>query len=239
MKASVIFACSAASIILSACNPSQPTAETPRPQSSPLPIARPTTQPAPSALPATPVRIAPTPAAAALPVANWDEFSFEQVTTVGDQKMQSKWAVKKGRVRIEAEIMGQPVIFVGDRDKQVGYQWVQGQNQMIKMSYDDLEQAAAAPPDLHELSVDASMGTPAGNDTVDSQTCDIYEVTGSAATLRVWVSRNNTLPIKSEITTAEGTVTTEFRSLKQGNLPDDLFEPPAGMKIVESVAQLP
>lgn len=215
----VLAACSSVPAASPTVSPTQPTAA--------APTAAPT-----RASGATAALAAPTSASAARSAVNWAEFSFDQITTAGDQQMQSRWMVKKGKVRIETSMTGQQMVIVGDPDRNVGYVWTQGQNQVVKIPYDQFEQQIASAPDPEELSKDAALGTPAGTETIDDQLCDVYEIAGTAATLRIWVSKSNSFPIKSEITTSEGTVTTEFKNVKQGGVTDDLFEPPAGMQIV-------
>ncbi len=224
----------AVAIVIGGCSPApagSPTTPPGQPAAAPTiaPTAVPTKVPQPTAAPTA----APTQAPVALPTANWDEMSFDQITTIGDQTTQGKWAIKKGKIRIEMSVMGQQMTFIGDPDKKVGYAWTEGQNQVMKMPYDQFEQQTGAVPDPQELAKDALQGKVVGTDTVDGQACDVYEIAGTATTLKIWIAKNDSFPVKSEVNSAGGTITTQFKNVKKGNLPDSLFESPTGMQVVD------
>ena len=200
-------------------------------QSAEVPGIAPTTVPRPVAAPAM-----ATPVAQRL---DWSEFSFDEVITGGDQTIRSRWLVKNGRVRIETDATGKKVVSIGDPSSNTGYVWTEGESRAMKMSYEQFQEEVGSVPDPQELSRDAMQGEAAGADNVDGQACDVYEIVGSAAALRIWVSRSNGFPVRSEITSAEGTVTTEFQNVRRGNVPESAFELPPGMQVVDVPPRTP
>src|SRR5512133_4138772 len=86
---------------MAGCSPAP--AATPRPTSvSSAPTPASTAAPMKSPQPA----VGPTPAAVVKSTANWDEMSFDQVTTVGDETTAGRWIVKKGKARVETGAAG-------------------------------------------------------------------------------------------------------------------------------------
>ena len=66
-----------------------------------------------------------------------------------------------------------------------------------------------------------------GTDTVDSKLCDVYQWTFGNSTMKEWIWKEKSFPIKQEITTSGQTSTFEFQNIVFGTLSNDLFTVPS------------
>lgn len=210
--------------------PTAKPAATSQPAAAPTQAAEPTVAPAPTIRPTEKPTAPPAQAAAA-----WqDEYSFDQVITVQNQPPQTaKLAYKKGRMRLEIQAMGQTVMFIAKPAEKAAYMWNVGQNQAIKLPYEQFEQQMPETPNPLDLGKDAATGKVVGTETIDGKPCDVYEVTSPAGTVKTWIWKEKGFPLRSEAKTPEGDVRVEFKNVTLGNLPDSLFELPAGMQVVD------
>ena len=66
-----------------------------------------------------------------------------------------------------------------------------------------------------------------GTDTVDSKLCDVYQWTFGNSTMKEWIWKEKTFPIKQEITTSGQTSTYEYQNIVFDTLSNDLFTVPS------------
>ena len=204
----------------------QPTTPAVQPTAAPTKAPQPTVAPtaAPTAAPAAAPTAAPKAAAA-----NLTEMSFEQITTTGSDTTSGKTAIKNGKMWSEMTVMGQQMTIIVDTEKKVVYMLAAGQNQAMKLPYDQYETQAGGVANPGS----ATQGKLTGTETVDGQLCDVYEKTESFGTIKTWIAKSNGFPVKSETTTSLGVSKTEFKNVKIGGVPDSLFELPAGVQVVD------
>jgi hypothetical protein len=160
-------------------------------------------------------------------------MSFDQVTTIGGQTTTGSMATKNGKVRTEATVMGQQMTILVDPGQKTAYMWTSGSNQAMKLSLEQYEAQSGNAPDPADLSASIAQGRLVGTETVDGQPCDVYESVEGTTTVKTWVAKSNGFPVKSEVTTPQGVIKSEFKNVKVGGVPDSLFELPAGMEIVD------
>jgi len=66
-----------------------------------------------------------------------------------------------------------------------------------------------------------------GTDTVDSKLCDVYKWTFGDSTMKEWIWKEESFPIKQEVTTSGQIATFEFQNIVFGTLSNDLFTVPS------------
>lgn len=72
-----------------------------------------------------------------------------------------------------------------------------------------------------------------GTATIDGKVCIVYEYTAEEGKIKSWVWKDKGFPIRMEVTTAEGKSIIEYKNIEFANIPDSMFELPAGVEITE------
>jgi outer membrane lipoprotein-sorting protein len=68
---------------------------------------------------------------------------------------------------------------------------------------------------------------------VDGKVCLVVEYSYGGAKIKSWIWKEHGFPVRTETTTADGTTIIEFKNIDFGNIPDSMFEIPAGVQIIE------
>lgn len=229
MRVRVVVASIIVAIVLAGCGSAPSAAPT---------AAPPSTSVSPTAAPTVPPTKAPTAAPTAAsqpatsPIPSFQEYSFESTTDMAGQTTTATMLFKNGKFRMDASAMGRQTVMISDQATKVAYMWVVGQNQATKLAYDQFEQQAGSSSGMQVLT-DPSKRKLLGSETVDGQPCDIYEITIVGGTMKIWLAKANGFPVKSEMNTPMGVVTTAYKNFKTGGISDSLFELPAGMQVVD------
>ncbi len=224
-------------LVATACaSPQQTSAPSPvaKATEAPQTTAAPTEAPKPTAT-AT-ARPAPTQQATATAVAKADfgEMSFEQVVTVPDAPQQSmKMYVKQDKMRIEVQAEGQQMIWIVDDAAKVAYMWLPAQNAAMKVGLAQFEAQLGSEPEVDVIANEALAGKVVGTETVDGKVCDVYEYETDGGKAKAWIWREKGFPLRTEVTTASGKVVSEMKNVQFGNVPDNLFQLPAGVQVMD------
>jgi len=72
-----------------------------------------------------------------------------------------------------------------------------------------------------------------GTQTEDGKVCLLVEYSAAGATIKSWIWKEHGFPIRTESTTAEGTIIVVFKDISFGDIDDSLFELPLGVEIME------
>jgi hypothetical protein len=168
------------------------------------------------------------------------EFSADVVTTGAGGGMKGKIYLKGGNMR--QEVAGAPAgkagvtIFRADKrvtwllqPAQRTYREIRGSGGMHDPGWEK---------EVEKLAVKKSLGT----DMMNGQLCDKYLFIyrdKSTGTMTLWVSKRLKFPVKTVAKSARGSMTMECKNIREGRLPDSLFEVPAGYKKMEMPAMPP
>lgn len=201
-------------------------------------------KPAPSATPAP----APTVTAPAKPVAseeplaaimlkakNTPGFSYDMTITGPGMNTTSKiWSMKE-KMRVENQFEGKKMITIVDGD--ITYNYNPETNIAMKFSLKDMPGGMAEKPenpaDFQDQMVKDSIQE-VGKETVDGVRCRVfsYKDKDDGATAKMWLREDYGLPMRQEITAKTGEkMTIQYKNMKIGAQPADLFRLPAGAKI--------
>ena len=66
-----------------------------------------------------------------------------------------------------------------------------------------------------------------GTDSVDGKLCDVYQWTFEGSSMKEWIWKEKSLPIKQETVSSGQTATYEYRNIEFGTLSNDLFTVPS------------
>jgi hypothetical protein len=149
-------------------------------------------------------------------------------TTIDDagktQKTAHKLAIKGNKVRTETVMEDGTLVWIVDADKKVSWMFGAGETTALQQPYAAGEMQASAGVGFLQTAQDvARTSKPTGTDMVDGKACSLF--TMPVGRMCIWVEQG--IPLRIEMKVA-GSATEEWTNIKLGNVPDSLFEPPAG-----------
>jgi len=121
------------------------------------------------------------------------------------------------------------VISIVDLGAHVMYQYFPDQNLAYRMAYNQPETTALT----ETQSIPDYDYTELGTETMDGKVCLVVEYSYGGVTAKMWIWKQYGFPIRVETTTAEGTTVVEYRNIDFGDIPDNMFQIPAGVQIVD------
>lgn len=159
------------------------------------------------------------------------------VTVTGKPAMTQKVWVKKSKMRTEVNMLGQTSISLIDLDAKTLYSYLPAQNMAIKMDFNQAPQPAT---DTAKSILD-NQPVVIGTETLDGKICLVVQYTFKEGTTKMWIWTKYGLPIRSETTTATGTMVMEYQNIDFSDIPDSMFQLPAGVQIqaMPSIPGLP
>jgi outer membrane lipoprotein-sorting protein len=128
--------------------------------------------------------------------------------------------------RMETSAEGTTSVFLADYGTEIAYMWLVEENIAYKV---DWSQAPSNPTEDGEQIHPTYLGTA----TVDGHLCDVYQWTDQGTTEKMWIWKEKSFPVKMEVTTSSGTMTTEYKNIVFGTLSNDLFQLPADVQIMQ------
>jgi uncharacterized cupredoxin-like copper-binding protein len=154
------------------------------------------------------------------------EFSAQMITRSTDLgETQGKIYVKGDKFRQEFGAGEEAHISILRPDKQLV--WMIMPTQKIYM---EMALTAQATDKMMRLPQDKAQMKLLGPETVNGYAADKYETVakdnGKSSHYYVWVAKKLGLPIK--MTSPDGSFSMEYQNIKEGGVPDSLFEIPAG-----------
>jgi outer membrane lipoprotein-sorting protein len=132
--------------------------------------------------------------------------------------------IKGNKFRQEFDMGGVKHISIMRGDKQVVWMVIPDQKVYMEMAL--TPQAKAK---MMKMPQDQAKMKLLGTETVNGYEADKYEATGTkgqASKEYVWVAKKLGMPLK--MTSADGSFSMEYKNIKEGNVPDSVFEVPAG-----------
>jgi outer membrane lipoprotein-sorting protein len=151
------------------------------------------------------------------------------MTAPGTPTMTQHWWVKQNKVRTEMTQGGQTMISLIDYDAQTMYVYMPEENMAYKMAFNPTTQSAVEEAQsITDYDYDVI-----GTETLDGKVCLVVEYTYEQVTVKAWIWKEHGFPIREEMTTTEGKTVVEFKNIEFGDIPDDMFELPAGVQIIE------
>lgn len=156
------------------------------------------------------------------------EFSADMLQTFKGKTENGKIYVKGKMIRMDMTKKGEERIIILDMNKKISYVLMPKDKIYIETTVGGEMSAATANIDVQE-----TQGTwkELGTETINGYLCDkrlfIYK-DKSKGELTQWMAKKLTYPIKSYYKSKEGEMTTEYKNIKEGGVPDSLFKIPAG-----------
>ncbi|OGO02461.1 MAG: hypothetical protein A2Y59_06500 [Chloroflexi bacterium RBG_13_52_14] len=137
------------------------------------------------------------------------------------------WLTDKMKIRYEtpAQVAGgfsQIIIF--DLSANVEYLWYPDQNIACQLP---TSQATDNPVGNADQIIPVKVGT----ETIDGKLCDVYQWTFEGSSMKQWVWKEKSFPIRAEATTSGGTMIMEYQNIVFGPLSNSLFQIPSSVQM--------
>lgn len=169
-------------------------------------------------------------------VKNVEGMSFDLVMKSGSINTNGKGWVQGRCTRMEMMVVGQQVVMIMD-EKGVYYSYTPGTNMAVRMK---TSQGNETPADYAKKYEDpkykVKVVESASYDGAPCKVVSIMNAQGKEES-RMWVREDYGLPVKIEAESAGEKVTIEYKNLKVGPQPKELFTLPAGMQITDAPSQ--
>jgi len=164
------------------------------------------------------------------------EFSAVVVRRLNSQESQGKVYVKGDKVYREFVTGREVTITILRPDKEVIWMVMPGRKVYMEMPLTE-----EMTRELGQLAKDQASMTHLGTETVNGYLSDKYETSvknnGGFIKHTMWVSKKLGVPIK--ITSPEGSFSMDYRDIKEGGVPDSVFEAPAGYQKMNKPGEAP
>lgn len=157
---------------------------------------------------------------------------YEMVVNQSGQPsiVQKVW-LKKDRMKTEMTTSGQTTIMFANLAEGVIYQYLPSQNIAMKMQSDKALESLESPVESIK-DIEKYQTTIVGTESIDGKDCLVVEYNIGEIKMKSWIWKEKGFPVKMETNTPSGTVTTEFKNIEFVDIPDSIFELPAGVKVI-------
>jgi len=149
----------------------------------------------------------------------------------GKPSMTQKVWFKKDRMRTEMTTGGQTIIIIANITRGIIYQYLPAQNMAMKMQSDKTPESSESPIEIIK-GIEKYNPKIVGIEKIDGKDCLVVEYNAEGTNIKSWIWKEKGFPLKMEISTSSGTITTEFKNIEFVDIPDNMFELPAGVKII-------
>jgi len=148
------------------------------------------------------------------------EFSADMVLQPkGDEPMTGKIYVKGDKVRQETSEEGESQVMIIRPDKKVTWMLTPEEKTYMEMPYQSEDKT------FEEWTAEKEKKAKfLGEETASGLPCKKFEAIEDGEKTYFWISKQFAFPIKVE----DAEVTMEYKNIKEGPIPDSLFELPAG-----------
>lgn len=123
---------------------------------------------------------------------------------------------------------GQTMVYLIDSDAKTMYTYIPSQNMAMKMDFSQAPEAAT-----ESLDLEGYNPVVIGTMTLDGKVCLVVEYTVQEIKTKSWIWKEKGFPIRMEMATPQGTMVMEFKNIEFVDIPDSMFELPAGVQIVQ------
>lgn len=161
-------------------------------------------------------------------------LKYDMVATAPGQAAETVKMWREGKkMRMEATMEGQDMVYLVDAGKQLAYMYFPAENTAMKIGLGKAQETAGESPTEQSESVMEYNPTTVGSEVLDGKSCLVIEYTTETEKVKMWIWKKHGLPIRTESTTSKGTSIVELKNIEIGDIPDSMFELPAGVQIME------
>lgn len=156
-----------------------------------------------------------------------------------DAQMTGKFWIKGEKIRTEFESPDGAGTMVNIMNNKEAFMVMESQGIATRLDISQFNEADNTPKDaMKDLAEeDAKL---IGKETIDGKKCLIYESKTAEESYKAWIWEEYGVPVKVETTAADGKAVIEFKNIAIKDIPDSMFELPAGVQVMDfDMSQIP
>lgn len=160
-------------------------------------------------------------------------FDFN-VQTVNNPQITGKMWVEGKKLRTEAVVANQKMVTIIDGEANAAYTYWPDSKTAMKWPIDKVK--AVESPDRYARSVDTTKAKVLETATYDGVSCKvllIQKADGKGET-KMWIREDYGVPVRVETTDSGINTVIEYKSLKVGPVPPEMFQLPAGATVTDA-----
>lgn len=156
-----------------------------------------------------------------------------EVTMPQEEPFTAQTWWKGDKARWEGNFEGQEVVMLMDRGAQEVLVYMPAEGMAFRMDYSSAEETVGETPQAQIEEMMEYQPEIIGTEVIDGKECLVATYSKAEEQVKIWVWVEYGLPIRTEITTAEGTTVMTLANIQIGGVPDSKFELPPGVEIME------
>jgi len=156
-----------------------------------------------------------------------------EVTIPQEEPITAKTWWKGDKAKWEGNFEGQAVVLLLDLGAQEAFVYMPDENIAFRIDYSSAEETVGEPPQLQIEEMMEYQPETLGTEVIDGKECLVASYSKDGEQIKIWIWLEHGLPIRTESTTAEGTIVIMVKNIQIGGVPDSTFELPAGVEIME------
>jgi outer membrane lipoprotein-sorting protein len=153
-----------------------------------------------------------------------------------DTTTMSLW-MKNNKYRTETTSAGLKGISLMDASAGTYYVYMPDQNTAMKMKFAPSMAPQTIAYSANLINQMSPMIT--GTETIDGISCWVVASSLGQDTYKIWIWKDNGVPIRMEMTASSGKTVIEYKNIDLSDIPDSMFDLPAGVTITEYSAPTP
>jgi len=161
-------------------------------------------------------------------ITGYGSVSYDMVTTGAGESFTTSFWIKGGKMRSEMMAEGEQMIMLLDNEARTLYMYMPDQNMAMKMAYEPSDSVVD-----ETLQITQYEPVVTGTETLDGKVCLVVEYLSGGSQVKTWIWKEKGFPLKVETVTTEGKMVVEYKNISFDNIPDDMFEIPAGVEVME------
>lgn len=161
-------------------------------------------------------------------------MAYDYVLTTKTGQMTGKMWVQGKKMRTETVLRNQRVISLIDADVNTAYTYMPDQNTAFKISFEQQAKTMNG-PDRYTKELETAGAKAVETVEYEGVKCKIFVVQKEGnVESRIWVREDYGVPARAEVTNADGgKLVMEYKNLVIGQIPADVFQLPAGVKVTD------
>ncbi len=165
-----------------------------------------------------------------------DSVKYDVVMESPEQTMEGTMWQKGEKIRMEGEVEGRETVVIMDTQERTVITYLPAEGVAMEVSLDEVREVQESSMKNQATDLPERNPVTIGRETVNGMDCVVVEYTHDDGTTgKMWIWREHGLPIKFEV----GETVTEARNIDFGEIPDERFELPAGVEVMEVPIGIP
>ena len=156
-----------------------------------------------------------------------------EVTIPQEEPITAKTWWKGDKTRWEGNFEGEDMVLLMDLGARQALVYIPAEEMAFRMDYSSAEETVGETPQAQIKEMMEYQPETLGTEVIDGKECLVASYSKDGEQIKIWVWLEHGFPIRTEITTAEGTTVMKLTNIQIGGVPDSTFELPADVEIME------